>query len=146
MYRSHTSVPSSPSSSNKGPVTVSIFFFFGFGGGFGGTLASLLSPLGSVAPVGEAAKEFLLLTVGGSSSRLFRLAPSGALRAVQLSLCLGSALSGFVDLLDVDICEAGLALGVMLMLGVLLLRLPLVPVFALGNAGDGCASCSSIGA
>ena len=124
-----------------------MFFFFGFGGGFGGTLASLLSPLGSVAPGGEAAKEFLLLAVAGSSSRLFRLAPSGALRAVQLSLCLGSALSGFEDLLDVDTCEgAGLALGAMLMLGVLLLRLPLVPAFALGNAGDGCASCSSIGA
>lgn len=110
-------------------------------------MASLLSPLGSVAPDREAAKEFLLLAVPGSSSRLFRLAPSGALRAVQLSLCLGSALSGFEDLLDVDTCEeAGLAVGVMLMLGVLLLRLPLVPVFALGNAGDGCASCSSIGA
>ena len=146
MFRSHTSVPSSPSSSNKGPVTVSMFFFFGFGGGFGGTLASILSPLGSVAPGGEAAKEFLLLAVGGSSSRLFTLAPSGALRAVRPSLCLGSALSGFEDLLDVDTCEAGLALGVTLMLGVLLLRLPLAPVFALGNAGDGCASSSSIGA
>lgn len=109
-------------------------------------MASLLSPLGSVAPGKDATKEFLLLAVPGSSSRLFRLAPSGALRAVQLSLCLESVLSGFEDLLDADTCEAELALGVMLMLGVLLLRLPLVPGFALGNAGDGCASCSSIGA
>jgi hypothetical protein len=137
MQRSYTSVPSSPSSSNKGPVTDSVFFFFGFGGGFGGTLASLPCPLGSVAPGGEATKEFLLLAVPGSSSRLFRLAPSGALRAVQLSLCLGSALSGFEDLLDAVTCEAGTAPGAMLMLGVLLLRLPLVPGFALGNAGDG---------
>jgi hypothetical protein len=124
-----------------------VFFFFGFGGGFGGTLASLLCPLGNVAPGGEATKEFLLLAVPGSSSRLFRLAPSGALRAVQLSLCLGSfTLSGFEDLLDVDTCDAGLALGVMLMLGVLLLRLPRVPGFALVNAGAGWVSCSSIGA
>lgn len=99
-------------------------------------MASLLSPLGSVAPGGEAAKECLLLAVPDSSSRLFRIAPSGALRAVQLSLCLGSALSGFEDLLDVDTCEAGLALGVRIMLAVLFFRLPLVPGFALGNAGD----------
>jgi len=100
-------------------------------------LASLLSPLGSVAPDGEVTKEFLFLEVPGSSSRLFRLAPSGVIRAVQLSLCLGSVLSGFEDLLEVDTCETGLALGVTLMLGVLLLRLPLVPAFALGNVGDG---------
>jgi hypothetical protein len=101
-------------------------------------MASLLCPLGSLAPGVEVTREFLLLAVPGSSSRLFRLAPSGALRAVQLSLCLGScALSGFEDLLDADTCETGLALGVMLMLGVLLLRLPRVPGLALVNAGDG---------
>jgi hypothetical protein len=37
------------------------FSSFGFGGGFGGTLASLLSPLGSVATGGEAAKDTAMI-------------------------------------------------------------------------------------
>jgi hypothetical protein len=129
-HRTHTSVPSSPSSSNKGPVTDSVFFFFGFGGGFGGTLTSLLCPLGSELPGGEPTKEFLLLAVPGSSSYRFRFVPSGTLLPAQLSLGRPG-----VDLLDAATCGAGLALGVTLMLGVLLLILPRVPGFALVNTG-----------
>jgi hypothetical protein len=127
-----------------------MFFFFGFGGGFGGTLTSLLCPLGSELPDGEPAKEFLLLAAPGSSSRRFRVVPSGALLPAQLSLCLPELglliFSGFEDLLDAATCGAGLALGVTLMLGVLLLILPRVPGFALVNTGDGWPSSSSIGA
>jgi hypothetical protein len=112
-----------------------VFFFFGFGGGFGGTFTSLLCPLGSELPCGEPTKEFLLLPVPDSSSLRFRFAPSGALLPAQLSLCLPEV-GLLIDLLDVATCGAGLALGVTLMLGVLLLILPRAPGFALVNAGD----------
>lgn len=65
----YTSVPSSPSSSNKGPCN----FFLGFGGGLGGTLPAELRPKLPVGDTKEAlgevtAQEALGETMGYSGA------------------------------------------------------------------------------